>query len=384
MHEPSSNGVSNAKQNRSLFNINRTHDQASCDMLDESAFTRMLALERKRAERSSRRFVVLLLEADNLLKAGSDSQPIHSIIRALFSSTRDTDIKGWYESASVLGVIFTEIGTADGRAVSTALLTRITDALSSVLSIDQINKIRLSIHVFPRDSSDPSSSVDFALYPDLASDADGKKASRAVKRVIDVVGSLFAIVAFSPVLLATCIVIKFTSRGPVLFRQERIGQYGKRFVFLKFRSMFSGNDPRIHEDYVKRLIQGNAGTENGNQRVYKLTNDPRVTTFGKFLRRTSLDEFPQFFNVLIGDMSLVGPRPPVPYEFENYATWHQKRLIAVKPGITGLWQVWGRSRVTFDDMVRLDLQYASGWSVWLDLKILWSTPAAVFSRQGAF
>ena len=132
-------------------------------------------------------------------------------------------------------------------------------------------------------------------------------------------------------------------------------------------------------DYIKRFIAGNV-----NETVYKITEDPRVTRVGRFLRKTSLDELPQFFNVLRGEMSLVGPRPPIPYELEAYDIWHRRRLLEVKPGITGLWQVNGRSKLRFDDMVRLDLQYATAWSLWLDIKILLQTPRAVFSREGAY
>jgi lipopolysaccharide/colanic/teichoic acid biosynthesis glycosyltransferase len=195
-----------------------------------------------------------------------------------------------------------------------------------------------------------------------------------------------AIVFCLPLLLIIALAIKLTSRGPVLFRQVRLGQYGKKFTFLKFRSMYANNDHSIHEQYVKCFIAGasGAGQTSGKQgKVYKLTADPRITPIGQFLRKTSLDELPQFFNVLKGEMSLVGPRPPVGYEFENYGLWHRQRLSSVKPGITGLWQVDGRSRVTFDEMVRLDIRYARSWSLWLDLKILVQTPRAVVSGIGA-
>ena len=149
--------------------------------------------------------------------------------------------------------------------------------------------------------------------------------------------------------------------------------------------MYSNNDPRIHQEYVSNLIQGKADREKSGQScVYKLTNDPRITPLGRFLRKTSLDELPQLFNVLTGKMSLVGPRPPVPYEFEQYNIWHRRRVVEVKPGITGLWQVMGRSKTTFDDMVRLDLKYAKLWSISLDLKILLRTPIAVLSGEGAY
>jgi lipopolysaccharide/colanic/teichoic acid biosynthesis glycosyltransferase len=202
---------------------------------------------------------------------------------------------------------------------------------------------------------------------------------------MDIAGSLFALVLFSPLLAVIAVLVKLTSRGPILYRQVRIGRYGRRFTFLKFRSMHNKNDHKVHEEFVKRLIAGGVDTPgNGSSSVYKLTNDKRITPIGRFLRKSSLDELPQLFNVLQGDMSLVGPRPPLPYEFEAYHTWHKQRLIAVQPGITGLWQVTGRSRTKFDEMVRLDLKYASSWTVWGDIKILSQTPRAVISGEGAY
>jgi lipopolysaccharide/colanic/teichoic acid biosynthesis glycosyltransferase len=150
--------------------------------------------------------------------------------------------------------------------------------------------------------------------------------------------------------------------------------------------MYVNNDATVHREFVTSFIANRAAEapkEGSGSKVYKLTNDKRITRVGKFLRRTSLDELPQFINVLMGDMSLVGPRPPVPYEFAAYQTWHRRRLLGVKPGITGLWQVLGRSSVRFDDMVRLDLRYASSWTPWLDLKILFRTPLAVIKGSGA-
>ena len=150
--------------------------------------------------------------------------------------------------------------------------------------------------------------------------------------------------------------------------------------------MYTNNDPKIHQEYVQQFIAGKDGldkSEKSEKPVYKLTNDPRVTSIGRFLRKTSLDELPQFWNVLRGDMSLVGPRPPVPYEFEVYDIWHRRRVLEVKPGVTGLWQVSGRNRMLFDEMVRLDLRYCQTWSLWLDLKILFATPRAVFNGDGA-
>jgi lipopolysaccharide/colanic/teichoic acid biosynthesis glycosyltransferase len=172
----------------------------------------------------------------------------------------------------------------------------------------------------------------------------------------------------------------------VIFEQERLGQFGARFKCLKFRTMYTNNDPKIHQEYVQQFIAGKSGLDNSNgaeKPVYKLVKDPRVTSIGSFLRKTSLDELPQFWNVLRGDMSLVGPRPPVPYEFEVYDIWHRRRVLEIRPGVTGLWQVSGRNRMRFDEMVRLDLRYCQTWSIWLDLKILIATPRAVFNGGGA-
>jgi lipopolysaccharide/colanic/teichoic acid biosynthesis glycosyltransferase len=185
--------------------------------------------------------------------------------------------------------------------------------------------------------------------------------------------------------LIIALAIKASSKGPVFFRQQRVGQYGQRFTFLKFRSMHIDNDPSVHKQYVTKLIAGQAERSNGNgESVYKLTNDERVTRAGALLRRKSLDELPQFLNVLKGDMSLVGPRPAIPYEVAAYQTWHRRRVLEVKPGITGMCQVGGRSRVKFDEMVRLDLRYAKSWSPWLDIKILMLTPRAVLMGEGAY
>jgi lipopolysaccharide/colanic/teichoic acid biosynthesis glycosyltransferase len=150
--------------------------------------------------------------------------------------------------------------------------------------------------------------------------------------------------------------------------------------------MYADNDPKIHEEYTQRFIAGKADDETacGNPPIYKITNDHRVTRIGRILRKSSLDEFPQFWNVLTGEMSLVGPRPPVPYEYAIYDVWHRRRVLEVKPGVTGLWQVSGRSRTSFNDMVRLDLQYSKSWSLWLDLKILVATPRAVLGGEGAY
>ena len=176
-----------------------------------------------------------------------------------------------------------------------------------------------------------------------------------LKRLIDIVGSISGIVLAAPLMLIISVIVKLTSPGPVLFRQERLGFLAKPFAFLKFRSMHVGCDPSLHQEYVCKLIKGendaiNKGT--ADQPLFKITDDPRITKFGKFLRKSSLDELPQFFNVLKGDMSLVGPRPPIAYECDVYKRWHCRRVLEVKPGITGLWQVSGRNDIEYDKRVQ--------------------------------
>jgi len=235
------------------------------------------------------------------------------------------------------------------------------------------------------------------LYPDFSDQDDRRKYRFAVKRLIDIVGSGVGLILSAPIFLVIAALIKLTSAGPVFFRQQRIGQHGTAFTFLKFRTMFTNNDHSLHKEFVKKLIAGDAlpsssngngngnGSGNGNGHgVYKITADPRITRIGSFLRRSSIDELPQLINVLKGEMSLVGPRPPVAYEVEAYDIWHRGRLLEAKPGITGLWQVNGRSRVKFDEMVRLDIRYARTWSLWLDIKILLRTPHAVLIGEGAY
>ena len=148
--------------------------------------------------------------------------------------------------------------------------------------------------------------------------------------------------------------------------------------------MYKNNDPSVHKEYVRKLIESKAEKQSdGRDGVYKLTCDPRVTPFGRWMRKTSLDEIPQFWNVLRGDMSIVGPRPPLQYELDAYKLWHRRRVLEAKPGITGLWQVTGRSRVGFDEMVRLDLRYAANWTPWMDLMIVFKTPFAIVKGTGA-
>ena len=358
-------------------------------ILNEETFHRMISLERRRTERSRKPFLLMLLDMGDHLPSEATGKVLNKILAGLSGSTRETDVAGWYKSDCVVGVMFTEIALEDRSLIVGTMIERLGAALRSDLSPEQFNQISVSVHMYPEewnhDHDVPKRPSNPALYPDLSKRAEDKRVSGGLKRAMDIVGSTVALIVGAPLLLVIAVAIKATSKGPVFFRQRRIGQYGTPFVFLKFRSMFTGNDASTHKEYVQKLIAGKAESHsdgNGNG-VFKLTEDPRITRVGAFLRRTSLDELPQFINVLRGEMSLVGPRPPVPYEVEAYDVWHRRRLLEAKPGITGLWQVSGRCRVKFDDMVRLDLKYARTWSPWQDIKILARTPAAVVFGDGA-
>jgi exopolysaccharide biosynthesis polyprenyl glycosylphosphotransferase len=198
--------------------------------------------------------------------------------------------------------------------------------------------------------------------------------ARIVKRSSDLLIAAIAAILALPFSLLLALLIKLDSKGPVFYKQERVGMDGRVFLFYKFRTMLTNADDASHREFQRRYIAGEseAKVAGDGRPVYKLAQDPRVTRIGRWLRRLSLDELPQLLNVLRGDMSIVGPRPPIPYEVESYELWHRKRLD-MKPGMTGLWQVSGRNRLPFDEMVRLDLFYIENWSLLLDFKIILRT-----------
>ncbi len=360
--------------------------RSQCVVADEAEFLRLLVQERKRSERSGRPFLLMMLDGGGMFSAERAGKVRTQVTNAVLESVRETDTVGWYKSETVLGAIFTELTDPVPDAVE-AIKTKMKHAVRDNVPAEKVQRISISVHLFPDVAGEePDRSADLTLYPDLRGRAESKKLAHGVKRFLDVSLSLAALILLLPILGTIAAVIKLTSKGPILFRQTRIGQYSRGFTFLKFRSMYVNCDPEIHKAYVAKFIAGNAASngEGGGAKVFKITADPRVTPIGRFLRKTSLDELPQLFNVLRGDMSLVGPRPPLPYEVDKYDCWHRRRILEAKPGITGLWQVSGRSRTTFDEMVRLDLQYIQQHSLMLDLRILLQTPAAVFSGNGAY
>ena len=326
-------------------------------------FRMVLATERNRADRSGRPFGLL---AVSLRDAQSAAPPVvwDAVTMALGAVVRRTDMLGWLQDGRVLGIVMPDISETRLPGMPGEIEARIHDEL----------RRRRCSHI--------AAAVSIRAYGAAPSSLTGTY--DRVKRALDVVGSLVLLVLLSPFLAVIALAVATTSPGGVLFRQVRIGHGMKPFTMLKFRTMYAGADVEVHKAFVHRFISSSgaplAGARPG---TFKLADDPRITSVGRLLRKTSLDELPQLWNALRGDMSLVGPRPALPYEVEQYQPWHRRRFFGAKPGITGLWQVTGRSRTTFNDMVRLDLRYARARSFLTDVKILLATPAAVVSGKGA-
>ena len=345
----------------------------------EAYFLDKLVQERKRAERSNKPLVVMVIDAGNIRDLECADAITGALGEGLHNCVRGTDICGRLQADALLGVILTEVEPDKIEAAQSIVARKTRDTFASLLSEDLVSLVAISFRIFP--VSGGGELFDMTFYPELLENNVRGRGGQIVKRSLDIAGGIAGLILFSPFFALLPLLIKLNSKGPVFFLQNRYGRNGKQFKLLKFRSMYLDNDDVIHREYTTKLIKGEM---TGSDGVFKIQGDPRVTPVGRYLRKYSLDELPQFINVLRGDMSLVGPRPPIRYEVENYCGWQRNRLMGKKPGITGLWQVTGRSSTSFDDMVRLDLRYLRGWSIVLDLKILLRTPLAVFKTKGAY
>ncbi len=344
-------------------------------LISEDLFVDALARERKRADRFEDAFVVLLVTLDRR-RLGAASLP--GIVEALSLSQQGADVIGWFERDSVLGLL-RSVDARDAGDAAAILATAFRRELARCLPAEQADCCSILCETY---SSRSDGIAPVLVRPLSRSQRWARAVGAGAKRLLDIAGSVFGLILFAPVFVCVAAIVKCTSKGPVFFRQQRVGEAGQPFMMFKFRSMQVNCDPGIHKQYVEGFIQAAPSARQGDA-PFKIVNDPRLTSVGGFLRRSSIDELPQLWNVLRGDMSLVGPRPPLPYEVARYKRWHRRRLLEAKPGITGLWQVTGRSRTTFDEMVRLDLRYAASCSVWTDCKILLATPRAVLSGKGA-
>ena len=364
-------------------NSSGNRDNSSLDhgLYPEQYFREKLVQERKRAERSNKPLIVMVLDAENVATFENIGHLTESLGENVNTCVRGTDICGLLKEGTLIGVILTEVEPEKVDTAKRIVAKKTREMLAAVLTDEMVSRVAISFRTYPE--SGGNDTFDMTFYPELTALSARKLGSDILKRSLDIVGSITGLILFFPFFAFLPVLIKITSRGPVFFCQERVGRNGRKFKVLKFRSMYLDNDDVIHREYVKQLIRGKISEQNGTA-VYKIKGDPRVTPIGRLLRKYSLDELPQFINVLKGDMSLVGPRPPICYEVEHYCGWQRNRLMGKKPGITGLWQVTGRSSTSFDDMVRQDLRYLNGWSIALDLKILLRTPLAVVKCKGAY
>lgn len=357
-------------------------------VFDEEIFRDTITRERKRADRSGLAMVMLLVgvqdgRRDNVAALFAE------IADALASIKSDIDILGWFEQSSIMGLIVPDLDTASVACVCERLNFTLRREIATRFEDDFPERLSIRLCVHPESlqfGEEDLQTLDPFLYPELYAGQANTTMFHVLKRGMDILGSCALLLLLSPLFLAIAVLVKCSSRGPVLFRQVRFGQMLRPFMMSKFRTMIADADHAIHHHYVSWFISSSGKEQEKNTdkpKTFKLTNDPRITPIGRFLRKTSLDELPQLWNVLRGEMSLVGPRPPLWYELQQYRSWHRHRVLDSKPGITGLWQVTGRSRTTFDEMVRLDIRYARGRSLWADFKILLATPAAVIKGKGA-
>ena len=330
-------------------------------------FRDSLRRECARADRAGREFSLLVIAPS---PAGRSAT-----LALLGRRLRETDEIGWMEGGS-LGALLTETARDGALLVAGEVL--------SLLEREGAAPLAHTLFTYPVDWTAPAEAgvpASVSAPAACATEPPCLGAYPAWKRVMDVAGALAALVLLSPVLLAVALAVRLSSAGPVFFRQERIGYGGRRFRMWKFRSMYTGAGDAAHAAYLRSLVAGQGGDGEGG---FKLRADPRITPVGRFIRRWSLDELPQLFNVLCGDMGLVGPRPEPGYATDGYAHWYYRRVLGAKPGITGLWQVHGRSRVDYETMVRMDLRYSQRISPLADARLLFQTVRAVLSAEGAY
>lgn len=346
------------------------------DVLSTHYFLRHLEWEKRRADRSKTSLSVVLFRFDGA--RDDPSGDADRLLGELYRRKRATDVIG-YLSDDRIAVLLPDTDAKGAIAMTQKAIAHSRGLEFSTVSATYPDRLFDDLKAEKRATQNAN-----PLFPEGLAAANA--GSYPLKRTLDIVGAIAALLLLSPLMLAIAIVVAATSRGPVIFKQVRLGKRGAAFTFYKFRSMRCDADDRVHREYVAKLITGDLeGIDQGEatKPLYKMQDDPRITRVGRLLRKTSLDELPQLFNVLKGDMSLVGPRPPLPYEAEKYQSWHLRRVLEAKPGITGLWQVNGRSRTSFDAMVRLDLRYVRTCSLGLDLKILLNTVGAVLEGEGA-
>lgn len=375
--EISNLNASNTPDYERAFGAKRYAPERESTAYEESTFLNQLRLEKLRAQRSGSPLSIALyrIQSEDEHLVGPN---VLQLLDSLDNASRETDIIG-HLGDEIIAVLCTDTD-AEGLKAFVGKINAMTGGAWTPEDVatypDELFDGLTALH---RRTAEMRSLITGELI-------QARSSGYRLKRSIDILGALCALIIFFPVMLVVAIAIAVTSPGPILFKQLRLGKGGVSFWCYKFRSMMANVDDNIHREFVAALINGDAPQTleaSGEAPVFKIKADPRITWIGNIIRKTSIDELPQLFNVLKGEMSLVGPRPPIPYEAENYKAWHLRRVLSAMPGITGLWQVEGRSRVTFDEMVRMDLRYIRDCSLGLDLKILLKTIKVVLRGDGA-
>jgi lipopolysaccharide/colanic/teichoic acid biosynthesis glycosyltransferase len=345
------------------------------EILPEYHFLQQLRREKRRSDRTGSPFSLVTVRVD----AGMPSAAETALLgRLLARRVRETDVVGFTNGG--VGILLADTDAAAAKAFIDRLekQARLTDLAVTSSTYPELLFGALTDEAVERASVRP-------LFLDIRPDRRGSFAL-VTKRVVDVAAAGVGLLLLSPAMLATALLVRASSPGPIIYKQARIGWQGTPFILYKFRSMICNADENVHREYVTRLIKAppTQADDNGPSTSWtKLEKDPRITPIGHFIRKTGIDELPQLFNVIKGDLSIVGPRPPLPYEAKYYQAWHLRRIFECRPGITGLWQVSSCSTVSFADMVRLDIEYVRSWSLLLDLRIAFRTLAVVVNRCGA-
>lgn len=346
-----------------------------CGIYSEKEFRALIDHERRRSDRTKEEFSVAVFDVGDVETDEMDK--VCLLPDNLVGTSRLTDEVGWFDKNRI-GVLLPDTTAKGAKHFTKYFSTTLSSALGTIVP---------KIYTYPShylESGPQKAHEEEASQVPLPSDLSRHKempdpllglepylgvAIPGWKRAFDMVCSSTGLIVLSPLLMLVAIMIKIVSPGPVFFVQERVGYLGKHFGLLKFRTMKADTDTSVHEDYIRELMKT-------GESMKKLEHDPRIISCGNLLRKTGLDELPQLINVVRGQMSLVGPRPCLPVEFEGYLQWHKRRFYTA-PGITGLWQVSGKNRLTFKEMIRRDITYEQKRSLGLDLKILFKTFPAV-------
>ncbi len=349
-----------------------TDNQTEPHVCSAEYFRKTIVRERYLSDRNNHGFSLVRFNVDDATHASCISPG--RFIEILAAAKRNVDVIGRHGIHNETAVLLPDTDNSGAEFFIRRILQKLeyppscVEYTISTYPRDNWN----TLHLPPRESDGSYAAISDKAYSSIIT-------SRSLpfwKRALDIIGAAAGIVLLLPLFLFVALLIKIVSPGPVLYIQKRVGRFGKSFDFFKFRTMAYDNDEGVHQSYLKTLI---APDENDDQPMLKIEHDGRIIPFGNFLRKSCIDELPQLFNVLKGDMSLVGPRPCIPYEAQEYLRWHSRRFDVI-PGMTGLWQVSGKNRTTFKEMIRLDINYSLHSSLWLDLYIILKTPFAIFSQ----